>query len=441
MQSAQAPKLPPGPSSRLIAMVRYLRDPYRSIADPWKKYGDPFTVPTFSGPIVITGDPEGVKQFFGADADQWVPVSVEAMQVLLGPGSLLLMTGAQHKSARKLLMPPFHGARMRAYGNLMRELTLARAAEIPTGKPFSLQETTQAISLDVILGAVFGVHDRERMRALHEAIVALIAAVRPSFVLWKSLQREFGGIGPYARFRRCMARTRELIFAEIERKRAAAENGEDILTLLLEARYEDGQPIGDDELYDQLFTLVIAGHETTAITLAFACDLLLRAPDALERLRAELDGAGDDPETIAKLPFLDAVCSETLRIYPLVPIVSRRTTRPWNFMGRDYPAGVGFGVATSLVHRREDLYPEPEKFRPERFLERSYSAFEFFPFGGGHRRCVGAAFAVYEMKIALAALLSRHRFRLAGDEPLRLEARAATIGPRGGVRMILDERC
>jgi cytochrome P450 len=248
-------------------------------------------------------------------------------------------------------------------------------------------------------------------------------------------------VGPWARFRRAVSRLRALVQEEIDARRAAAAQGrEDILSLMMSARFDDGSAMSDDELKDQLHLLLFAGHETTATALAWAFYWLHRQPEDLALLLAEVDALGPrpEPEAVASLPYLDAICQETLRIHPVVADVGRRLVRPLDVMGYTVPAGTLVMVSTLLLHDRPDLYPEPQRFRPARLLERKFSPFELVPFGGGARRCIGAAFALYEMKIVLSTLLRARRFRLASDAPVLSTRRGITMGPKGGVTMILE---
>jgi cytochrome P450 len=291
----------------------------------------------------------------------------------------------------------------------------------------------------VILRAVFGVEDESRRERIGEAIFGVSEAGNPLLLFFPLLQRSFFGRGPYPRFLAARARLDAVLYEMLaERRRAGA--GEDVLSLMIAARYDDGSAMSDEEIRDELFTLFFAGHESTALAIAWSFYLLHRHQEVRERLLAEIDALGPspDPDAVAALPFLDAVCAETLRLYPLVPQVSRRLAAPLELKGYALPAGVGVAAAVCLAHRRDDLYPEPTRFRPERFLERKYSAFEFLPFGGGARRCIGAAFAMYEMKIVLATIFRAHRLRLASDEPIVPVRSSITIGPAGGVPMIYE---
>lgn len=434
-------KLPGGPRSGLWHM---LADPYDATLGFQRKYGDPFTYSSLGDKFFITGNPEGIKAIMTADPDTFEPPFGESLGVFLGKSSLFMMSGAAHRAARKLLMPPFHGARMRAYGTLMRDTTLRWLRDLVPGRRFVMQDLTQAITLDIIIEAVFGVRGAERIRRFHDDLVATVASFSPLIVVFKFLRHNFLGVGPWARFQRRFSALRQLVFEEIAAHRAAPEGRQDILSLLILARHEDGGGLSDQEIFEHLLTLLMAGHETTALALAWACYFLHRNPQVLDRLRAELATLGAppqdaDPEAIAKLPYLEAVCQECLRLRPL-PIVSRKLARPLTVLGYELPAGMLLGAGAYLVHMNPELYPEPEQFRPERFRDRTYSPFEYLPFGGGARRCIGAAFAMYEMKIVLATLLATSRLELAEKKPVKSVMRAATVGPKGGVRMILTER-
>jgi cytochrome P450 len=238
------------------------------------------------------------------------------------------------------------------------------------------------------------------------------------------------------RFQRATQALEQLVYAEIAERRARADAGEDILSLLLATRYDDGSPLDDRDLYEQLMTLVIAGHETTAIALAWAFHLVHTHPAVAERLDAELCAAPADADALTRLPYLEAVCNETLRLMPLATNIIRKLKQPFTLKGFTLPAGLGIGISILSVHRREDLYPDAEAFRPERFVARSFAPHEFLPFGGGARRCPGAAFASSEMKIVLGSILQTARLRSTETRPVRVVARNSVVGPGGGVRMM-----
>lgn len=435
--------LPPGPRIRIVQTFRYAADPYGYLIAMQRKYGDPFTVPTLNGVLVLTGVPATVQQIFSADPDTYLPFGNTAIEPVLGKTSLFGVHGARHRRDRKLLTPPLHGARMRAYGHTIREAARAAMSRWQIGQPFVMQTATQWVSLEVILRAVFGVQDAARIDIFRAAIIEMVAATAPSLLFFTALRRPWGGLSPWVRFAAAMQTIDGLIYAEIAARRDRPEpEREDILTMLLAARDEAGAGMTDVELRDELQTLLFAGHETTGIALAWALYWLHRDPVARERLCAEIDGLGDgaEPDAIARLPFLDAVCNETLRLHPIVPDVPRRLARPLEVAGYQLAPPLGVDVATALLHRNEALYPEPDAFRPERFLARRFTPFEFTPFGGGHRRCIGAAFATYELKLVLATFLREARLELAEPGEVRPVRRNVVLGPDTGVRMVLRER-
>lgn len=432
--------LPPGPRFGIVQSLGYMRDPYAIYADRIARYGDPVRIPTINGPLVVTADPEGVKQIFAADPDTFEVWTPDLLAPMVGSNSLLLVSGARHRRDRKLLTPPFHGARMRAYGESMRGSTLRVAGRFREGEPFLAQTCTQALSLDIIIRTVFGVVEPHKVDALRMAIVGVAETAHPTILFFRSLRRSLGGYGPWDAFVRARDSLDRIMFAEIRERRQSGHSGEDILSMMLAARYEDGGAMSDDELRDELLTLLLAGHETTAIALAWSLYWLHRHPDTLAKVHAELDALPPDaaPDALAQLPYLDAVCSETLRLHPIVPDIARRLRRPFELKGYLLPAGESVGVAITALHNRTDLYPEPTRFRPERFIERRFSPFEWAPFGGGARRCLGAAFAQFEMKIVLGTLLRAYRFRL--DEPgdVKPARRSITMGPATGVRLVYE---
>jgi cytochrome P450 family 110 len=436
-------KVPPGPRFAVVQTFRYLRDAYGYLIACQRRYGDTYLVPSLNGPLVMVCAPPEVQQVFTADPDSYVPFGLDAFTPLLGERSLLALSGQAHRRERKLLTPPFHGARMRAYGGMIRQAAMAAMAAWRPGEAFVMQKSTQWISLEVILRAVFGVQDDARVEEFRGAIIDMVQSAVPSLMFFKFMRRSWGGLGPYNRFVRAMARMEALIYAEIAARRGRPEVvGEDILSLMLAARHEDGTGMSDLELRDELLTLLFAGHETTGVALSWACYWLHRHPAALERLRADVDVLGDDPdpEALAKLPYLEAVCSETLRLHPIVPDIPRTLVKPLTIGGYPLAPPMGVAVATTVLHRREDLYPEPDRFRPERFLERRFTAFEYTPFGGGHRRCIGAAFATYELKLVLATFLRHAHLELAEPGDVKPARRNLVLGPDTGVRMVLRER-
>jgi cytochrome P450 len=427
--------LPPGPRSVLLSTIEYLRDPYGTLLEGARRHGDPFRLPSFLGTLVITGDPEAVKTIFATDPDAFAAIGADLLAPVLGEHNLLLLSGERHRGMRKLQTPPFHGARMRAYGELILRVAEEQTARWPPHAAFDAHRTMQAISLEVILQAVLGLSEPAARREFQEAVIAVMAALKPSFMFFRGLRRELGGLSAWARFQRKAERITALLAAEVARRRADPRPREDILSLFVAARYDDGSALDDTTLFQQIINLIGAGHETTAGSLSFALHHIHRSPEVKRRLLEELPPGPLDPEVVAQLPYLEAVCLETLRLDPVAPMIGRALLRPMTLKGYQLPAGTSVGIAVINVHRNRDLYPEPERFRPERFLGTTFPPSVYIPFGGGARRCLGAAFALYEMKLVLATVLRQPPLALVHDRPVRAVLRNTTVGPAGGVQM------
>jgi cytochrome P450 len=419
--------LPPGPSEPpVVQTLRWLLRPISFLESCRRRFGDAFSV-TFLGfqsPMVMLSDPEAIRALYTVPGHTLPPGRTVALQPIMGSRSLLLLEGREHLARRKLMLPPFHGARMRAYEATVREVVAREADSWPAGEPFALHPRMQAVTLEVILRAVFGVDDaaqRERLGArLGELLAGTSSAGLQFGVL---LSRRFGGPDPLARLQALRQEIDALLGAEIAARRA--EPGEDILSLLTEARFEDGEPMDDGEIRDQLMTLLLAGHETTATGLAWTFDLLLRHPHVLERL-----GSGEDEA------YLRAVVSESLRLRPVVPLAGRRLSEELRVDGLVLPVGTDVTPAIWLTHTRADRYPEPYAFRPERFLDDPPATYAWIPFGGGVRRCLGAAFAEMEMRVALAEIVKRRALRPASTTAERVARRNVTFSPRGGTMVV-----
>jgi cytochrome P450 len=427
--------LPPGPRgpSALIAMRFLLRGP-RFLEACHRRYGDSFTIRLNTGrTVVITCDPSTIKEVFtGSPDDLHAGAGNVVLKPLLGARSVLLLDGPEHLRQRRLMLPPFHGERMRAYGEAMTEIAERHVARWPVGEPFAVHPTMQAITLEVILRTVFGVEDRARLEQLGAPLKRLLNSTdHPARLLalqFTSSERA-GRRSPWGRIRALMAPADALIYEEIAtaRRDEGTRERTDILSLLLAARDEEGEPLTDRELRDELMTLLVAGHETTATALAWTIERLVRHPDVLARLQAEQAEGGDE--------YLDATIKETLRLRPVLPGVIRRLQRPLVLGGMRLPEGVHIAPSIYLTHRRADLYPEPEAFRPERFLERTPGTYEWLPFGGGIRRCLGASFALYEMKIVLGTVLRTARLETTDAEAERVRRRFVTFTPEHGGRV------
>jgi cytochrome P450 len=434
-------RLPPGPRWTFPATIRYLHDPYGALLAAARKYGDPYGWPSVFGPMVVTGSPAGAQTVFSADPETYVAIGADLMGPILGESNLILISGERHRAMRKLQAPPFHARAISGYGRIILEVARAHVAQWRPDRPIDVHRTMREIALDVILQAVFGASAPERRAAFEKALLALVTALKPSFMFARGLRRPLGGLSAWARYQRARAHVARLFAEELRARRAAERPGEDILAQLMAARDEAGRPLSDDDLLIQIVNLIGAGHETTASALAWALQAIHRDAEVkralVEELAALSPGAWD-PDAVVRLPYLEAVCHETLRLTPVAPIIGRTLRSGLTLQGYELPAGISVGVGIVNIHRRAELYPEPERFRPQRFLERQFGPFEFLPFGGGARRCLGAVFALYEMKLVLATVMSGRSLVLSDAGVPRAAVRNTTVGPApGSVRMHL----
>ncbi|MGB5632315.1 MAG: cytochrome P450 [Waterburya sp.] len=395
---------------------------------------------------IFINHPEGMRQIVTSDRAKYFASSKDnnLLQPLVGDNSLLLIEGDRHKKRRKLLLPPFHGERMQAYGQLICNLTRETISKLEPNQPFIARKVTQQVSLWVIFEAVYGLQDSERSAELKQRITKLLnifeSTLTSAFLFFPWLQQDLGAWSPWGNFVRQQKAIDEAIYQEIATRRTEdCSQRQDILSLMMSAQDEAGEGMKDCELRDELMTLMLAGHETTASAIAWGLYWVHRYPEIKAQLRAEIAslGANPDPMAIAKLPYLDAVCKETLRIYPVAMLTFPRTVlEPTELLGYKLEVGQVLMGCIYLMHQREDVYPEPNKFKPERFLEREFSAYEFFPFGGGKRRCIGEALAMLELKLVLATIVAEYDLELTSDRPEIPARRGVTLAPKTGVQMI-----
>ena len=425
------------PGSRAPGAVNaflFTRDPVGFLERQRRRYGNAFSInfPGF-GRMAYFAEPELIKEVFTGDPRVFHAgeANGRALEPVLGRHSLLTLDEEEHMRQRKLLLPPFHGEAVRRYGELIEEIAARDIERWPRDTPFGLRPRMQAITLDVILRAVFGVRGEERLARFRDVLPRLTEA--SSVVMWLPfLRRNLGPWSPWVRFQRVRSAVDDLVYDEIRRRRADPEAGErdDVLSLLLQARHEDGSAMTDQELRDELITLLTAGHETSATALAWAFERLLRTPAVLERL---LDSLDDDA-------YVDAVVKETLRVRPVVVDVARVVKTDMRIGRWDVRAGSVVVPAIALVQLRPDLFPDPHAFRPERFLDEQPHAYSWIPFGGGVRRCIGAAFAQYEIRTVLRTVLRRARLRAPEAAPEAQRSRHVTIVPAGEARVVMDGR-
>lgn len=430
--------LPPGPRSALLASWGYARRPYQIHERLRQRFGDPFTLPTLAGTMVVTGDPAGVKELFASAPDRFEPAIPDNLREFVPPNSIQLLKGERHLCERRLLAPFFHGSRMRAYGELMVEIAHRHFSQVPRGARFSMLELCQRISLDSILGAVFGIRDPVEAGVYRDAVLEFASSIRPSILFFGALRRDLFGRGPWTRYQTAKSRMDDLLYAVIRRRRSEPV-GDDILAQMLAGRRDDGGQLSDEEVRDELVTLLFAGHETTATALAWSYLWLHKQPEFLVRLKSELSGLSeaDQLERCNELPFLDGLCYESLRVNPIPADITRRLARDDEFLGYVLPAGTLIAASPYLVHTNPQIYAEPHAFRPERFIKKRFAPHEFLPFGGGTHRCLGAALALYEMKVVLASTVGRYDVSLAGASDAEAVRHTITMGPRHEVAMIL----
>ena len=402
-----------------------------------EKYGDSFSVRFlgFERPMVLISDPAAIKALY-MERSHGLPRGRDIiLKPILGSKSLLLQEGAEHLSRRRLMLPPFHGERMRSYEAVVEEIVEGEIDSWPLQREFPIHSRMQAVTLEVILRVVFGVATGPRLDRLRGMLGNVLKeTASPRAQVAGLITQRLGGRGPWARFESQLREVDELLYAEIaeHRARGGLEERDDILSMLMQAEFEDGGTMSDEELRDQLMTLLLAGHETTATALAWTFDLLLRHRESLQRLRDSLTAGEDD--------YLRATITESLRLRPVLPLAGRRLATELVADGLTLPAGTDVTPAIWLTHTRADLYPEPFAFKPERFLEDAPDTYGWIPFGGGIRRCIGASFAEFEMRIVLREVLTRCELRKASPMPEKTGRRNITLSPKAGTPVVVTAR-
>jgi len=443
-QSLQCITTPPW-----LQLLNWIVNPLEFQVNNSRKYGDMFIAQLGQHTrAVIVGNPQAIQELFSQDFRFDVGRGNFLAKPLIGQNSLMLIDGDRHRRERKLLMPPFHGERLQTYAQQICRLAEQVGNQLQVGQSFVVRPVMQQISLELILQIVFGLSEGERYQQLKplltEWLNMLDSPLRSSVLFLKFLQQDWGTWSPWGRMNQRQRQIHGLLQAEIEERRTTG-NGDrkDVLSLMMAARDEDGQAMTDEEVRDELLTLLLAGHETVATTLSWAFYQIHLNSEVRAKLLHELDELGkkSSPLEIAQLPYLNAVCQETLRMYPVLPVIFPRIAKvPVEVAGYQFEPETTFLASIYLVHYREDLYPNPHQFNPERFLERQYSAAEYLPFGGGSRRCLGYALALLEMKLVLATILSNHQLALAEDKPVKLQRRGFTLAPSSGVRMVMTNK-
>ena len=443
-------KLPPQlDTPRFLQRLKWIADPVDYMEKAVQQQPDIFRAEIigFGGNMVFVNHPEGIRQIVTNDRTKLFASGKEneMLQPLVGNYSIFLLEGLPHTKRRKLLLPPFHRERMQAYSNGICNLTAKIFAQLPLNQTLTARNITQDISLQVILEKVYGLQTGERSKQIKQLLINFLdvfsSPLTSAFLFFPSWQKDLGAWSPWGYFLRQREQLDQLIYQEIaERREQDNQNRQDILSLLMSARDEQGQPMTDRELRDELMTLMLAGYETTATSMAWALYWIHRLPEVRQKLLVELDSLGESPEpmALAKLPYLNAVCQETLRICPVVMLTFPRVVRePMELLNYHLEPGMVTVGCIYLVHQREDIYPEPKQFKPERFLDKQYSSYEFIPFGGGARRCIGEALAQMELKLSLATILSQYEIELATNKPEKPKRRGVTLAPGNGVKIVI----
>ncbi|HEX6117580.1 MAG TPA: cytochrome P450 [Solirubrobacterales bacterium] len=429
--------LPPGPNlPAAIQMIGFWTRPIASMERARARYGKRFTIKLpATPPFVIHSEPEHIKEIFAAPPDVLHPgEGAKLLEPIVGANSLILLDESPHLEQRKLLLPALHGERLAGLDDLVRDVTEREVESWPVGEPVITHDRLQDLTLEIILRAVFGLESGPRLDELRTLLRGILEFSMTPVSMIPGLQRSYFGGGPFVRFAKLRERADELIFGLVEERRAEGGTREDVLTMLLEARHDDGSPMSEQEIRDELMTLLTAGHETTASELSWAFAILAREPRVQDELTAEVDaGSGEE--------YLTATVHEILRRRPVLPNAEPRLVKQEvEIGGWTYPPDVSLIANAYLLHHDPDVYPNPYAFRPERFIEEKPGTFTWIPFGGGRRRCIGAAFATLEMRTVLRAVFARYRLAPGANAPEHTRRRAITVSPKRGARTIFRDR-
>lgn len=435
----QFPPGPPVPSA--VQTLAWCTWPYELLALCARRYGDAFTVRLVGGrTYVVVSHPDAIRDVFaGLGRPESLGIGNEELRPMLGDNSLFLLEGERHRQHRQMLSPPFRPKALPCYGPLVPGIVAGAAADLRPGDEVPVMRLARRVGVAFIVSVVFGLRDGPRFEALREAVERLINIVNGPLVYFALLQRDLGRWSPGGRVWRARDALLKLVDEETEARRARPLAVQNLLDELVSAEGDDGLRLTNVEIREEVLTILLAGHDPTTAAVAWALYWVHRDDAVLERLRAELDAGPPEPERAAALPYLDAVCQETLRLYPIVPAVERIARVPVRILEYELPAGVHLAPCVYLTHHRPEIYPEPDRFRPERFLERAYTPYEYLPFGGGTRRCVGAHFAPYQIKLVLASLLRSFRFAPASKGAIRPVQKGATIAPSARLRLRVTE--
>jgi cytochrome P450 family 110 len=430
--------LPKAVSQGLREQWRYFNEPQDAVARLLKRYGPLASLHFLGQDHVFVMTAEGARQVFAGDPAGYDAFFKQGFEGVSGPASLWVLTGEAHQRERKLFAPAVHASHFRKHGITVRDIARHYIEKWHPGQTIKAMDTTLSISRDVIMRLVFGVEEGSLMKEGQEILDELRSTLNPLIVFVPQLQKRW--FPPWMRFARAKDHFTDWVNRLLVARRAHVGETDDVLGSMLVAQREDGTPMRDDEIRDELITILQGGHETTAAVLAWALYELSRHPAVLTRLLSELESSGaiNDPSLIIKLPYLGAICDETVRLHPILSECARVLTKPQEILRRTIPAGTALVVSIVAIHRDPEIYPEPHLFKPERFIEKTYSRSEFLPFGGAHRRCLGAALSEYETRIALAEIVMNWNFEsVKVDRDIRHDV---AMGPKYGVPLRIISR-
>ena len=444
-------KQPPSPKTPTwLTTILWWLWPTKMMDRYQKQFGPIFTLPlTGLATTIIISDPKIIKEVFTGPPEEFLAGKGNTPMIpILGEGSLFLLDKSEHKRHRKLLMPPFHGSRLGSYAKTMREITVQMMQRWPQVQPFEIQDSLRASALEIILRTVFGVDDQKYLdkfkRAL-DSFLSIVGTPLGALVLVPHFQVDLGPWSPWGKYKRLRQASDEMIYEHIHLRKNELKQGihrDDVLAMLIQTVDEDGQSLSDRELRDELITMIVAGHETTATTLTWAIEQILAHPTVMQKVQEEIDTVlGDRPvnaEDLSALVYLDATLREVMRLRPIVAFVSRYLMKPTTVGGYDFPAGVRLAPSVYMTHRNPEVYENPTQFCPERFLDNRPNPYSWLAFGGGDRRCIGAAFALFEMKIILSTIFQRSRLTLCEHKPVSFTRRSITLAPKSGVKVSVN---
>ena len=431
-----------GYSNRLTTTYRFVRDSERLVAQGAKTFGSSFRLNTIFGDMLVVSDPEDIKVLYTANPKTYEPLFNGVLEPLVGPDSLFMQNGEIHKERRATLSSFLRYQEISAHAKAIEEVAIRKVSSHPVGEPFDMQHVMRAVVIEVMVRFVFGEMDSDRLARYVKLGVALEEKGTPAIFFLLPLKPYLMGLGPWRSFEAVRSELDAMVVEDITSRRNSPEAHHDFLSKLIHAPCHGVKDMSDDELRDQIMTIILAGYGTTALSLAWGFFWVHYNSSVLNKLRNELRGANSSPtaEEIHSLPYLESSVKETLRISPVVNLAPIRLKESMTLSGRTLPPESIVAVSIWMAHHRPETFDEPDQFRPERFLENRFSPFEYLPFGGGSRRCIGAGFADFEMKLILGRLIERFDFELLRDTVPEPVNRHLFVSPDGGVPMALRKK-